>query len=86
MERFMITRRMHLVTNPKERNHKCFGPFQIYDIECYKCNNFGNIAIECKLRKSVSVEPQKQWKKMEVVKKEDQIFSIYKGKFYGYCC
>ena len=23
---------------PKERNHNHFGPFQRYDIECYKCN------------------------------------------------
>ena len=43
------------------------------------------MAIECKLRKSVSVEAQKQWKKMEVVKQEDQIFLKHKGKFYGYC-
>ena len=36
------------------------------------------MAIECKLRKSASVEAQKQWKKMEVVKQEDQIFLKHK--------
>ena len=41
--------------------------------------------IECKLRKSVSVEAQKQWKKMKVVKQEDHRFLKHKGKFYGYC-
>ena len=43
------------------------------------------MARECKLRKSDSVEAQKQWKNMEVLKQEDQIFLIYKGKFYRYC-
>ena len=58
-------------SKPKERNHNRFGSLQRYDIECYKCNNFGHMARECKLRKSVSVEAQKQWKKMEVVKQKD---------------
>ena len=43
------------------------------------------MARECKLRKSVSVEAYKQWKKMEFVKQEDQRFLKHKGKFYGYC-
>ena len=38
----------------------------------------------CKLRKIVSVEVHRQWKNMEVVKHEDQIFTIYKGNFYDY--
>ena len=44
------------------------------------------MAIECKLRKNVSAEAQKQWKEMEVGKQKDQIF--LKEKFYGYryCC
>ena len=40
---------------------------------------------ECKLRKIVSIEAQKQWKKMEFVKQEDQRFFKHKGKFYVYC-
>ena len=68
---------------PKYINHNHFGPFQRYDIECYKCTNFGHMDRECKLRKNVLVEAQKQWKKMEVGKQKDQIF--LKGKFYGYC-
>ena len=44
---------------PKGRNHNRFGPLQRYDIECYKCNKFGHMARECKLRKIVSVEAQK---------------------------
>ena len=43
------------------------------------------MARECKLRKSVSIEAQKQWTKMEFVKKEDQRLLKHKGKFYGYC-
>ena len=58
-------------SKPKGRNHNRFGPLQRYDLECYKCNNFWHMSRECKIRKSVSVEAQKQWKKMEVVKKED---------------
>ena len=46
---------------PKGRNNNQFVPLQRYDIECYKCNNFGHMSRECKLRKSVSVEVQKQW-------------------------
>ena len=30
--------------NPKERNHNSFAPLQRYHIECYKCNNHGNVA------------------------------------------
>ena len=41
------------------------------------------MARECKLRKNVLVEAQKQWKNMEVWKKKDQRFP--KGNFYGYC-
>ena len=43
------------------------------------------MAREFKLRESVLVEDQKQWKNMEVVKQEDQRFLKHKGKFYGYC-
>ena len=73
---------------PKGRNHNHFGPLQRYDIKCYKCNNFGHMARECKLSKNVSVESQKQCKKMECVKQEAEIFLKHKGKFYGYyhCC
>ena len=35
--------------NTKERNLNSLLPLQRYDIECYKCNNHGNGAIECKL-------------------------------------
>ena len=72
-------------SKPKGRNHNYFGPLQRYDIECYKCNNLVHMVRECKIRKIVSVEAQKQWKKMEFVKQEDQRLPIYKGKFYGYC-
>ena len=44
---------------PKGRNPNRTGLLQIYDIECYKCNNLGHMARECKLRKSVSVQAQK---------------------------
>ena len=84
MERIMNIKK-DISGKPKGINHNHFGPLQRYGIECYKCNNFGHMARECKLRKSVSVEVKKQWKKMEVVKKEDQRFPIYKGKLYGYC-
>ena len=40
------------------------------------------MARECKLRKSVLVEAQKQWNNMEVVKQEYQIFPKHKGKLY----
>ena len=43
------------------------------------------MARECKLRKSIPIEDQKRWKKMEVVKQEDQIFLKHKGEFNGYC-
>ena len=73
-------------SKPKGRNHNHFEPLQRYDIECYKFNNFGHMTRECKLRKNVSVQAHKQWKKMEVGKQKDQRF--LKGKFYGYwyCC
>ena len=35
--------------NPKERNHNPFASLQTYDIECYKWNNHGHVAIEYKL-------------------------------------
>ena len=41
------------------------------------------MARECKLRKNVSIEAQKQWNKMEAGKHKDQIF--LEGKFYHYC-
>ena len=56
----------YMSSKPKGINHNCFGPLQRYDIEFNKCNKFGHMARECKLRKSVSVEAQKQWKKSEL--------------------
>ena len=46
------------------------------------------MARECKLSKNVSVESQKQWKKMEYVKQEAERSLNHKGESYGYyhCC
>ena len=44
---------------PKVSNHNCYAPFEKYDIECYKCNNYGHLARECKMRKSDSVGARK---------------------------
>ena len=49
MERFMNIKK-DTSSKPKGRNHNQFGPIQKYDIECYKCNSFGHMDRECKLR------------------------------------
>ena len=36
-------------SNKPKGNHNPFTLLQKYDIECYKCNNHGNMARDCKM-------------------------------------
>ena len=80
----MSTRRMQL-KSPKVRNHNQFGLLQRFDIECYKCNNFGHLARNCKMKCEAPVEVWRQWEKMAVRKQRDQITHMGKQNFHGYC-
>jgi hypothetical protein len=37
--------------NAKRRNYISFSPLQDYNVECYKCNNYGHKASECRFPK-----------------------------------
>jgi hypothetical protein len=37
--------------NEERRNYNSFSPLQDYNVECYKCNNYGHEASECRLSK-----------------------------------
>ena len=68
---------------PKERNHNRFTLLQRYDLECYKCNNHGHMARDCKLmtptRETISLKSQdtkqkKYWSKGE--EKESSMIAL----------
>ena len=69
----------------KVRNHNQFGLLQRFDIECYKCNNFGHLARNYQLKCDAPIEVQRPWKKMVVRKQRDQRPPVDKEKFHGYC-
>ena len=59
---------------PKGRNHNHFTLLQRYDLECYKCNNHGDMARDCKLmtptRKTIAnkfqdTKQKKYWRERE---------------------
>ena len=39
-------------SNQRSRNYNSFSPLLDYNIECYKCNNYGHKASECILFKT----------------------------------
>ena len=53
--------------NAERRNNKSFSPLQDYNVECYKCNNYGHKASECifpKYDKKINIPNNKKvWKK-----------------------
>ena len=36
----------------RNRNYKLFSPLMDYNIECYKCNNYGHLDSSCRLPKA----------------------------------
>jgi hypothetical protein len=36
-------------SNQRSRNYNSFSPLQDYNVECYKCNNYGHKASNCRL-------------------------------------
>jgi hypothetical protein len=50
-----------------------------HDIECYKCNNYGHIARDCRrimdtsLRKNIDIRYKKDWKRKKEQVKEHQM-------------
>jgi hypothetical protein len=53
--------------NAERRNYNSFSPLQDYNVECYKCNNYGHKASECRLSKydkRINIPNNKKvWKK-----------------------
>jgi len=53
--------------NAERRNYNSFSPLQDYNIECYKCNNYGHKASKCRLSKydkNINIPNyQKVWRK-----------------------
>ena len=76
------------IKKSKVRNHNHFGILQRFDIECYKCNKFGHLDRNCKLKCDAPVEVQRQWNKMAARKKRDQRPPVDHEKFqvYFHCC
>jgi hypothetical protein len=67
--------------NQRSRNYNSFSPLQDYNIECYKCNNYGHKASNCRLSKdsmktsisnSQEEKYKKIWKEKQIEEKETE--------------
>jgi hypothetical protein len=47
----MIIRTTRIIIIKENRNYNSFSPLQDYNVECWKCNNYGHKASECRLKK-----------------------------------
>jgi hypothetical protein len=52
---------------PKRRNYNSLSPLKYYNVECYKCKNYGHKSSECRLpkydKKINILNNKKVWKK-----------------------
>ena len=80
MESFETTRWNTSSNKPEVRNNIFSAPLQIYDIECYKCNNHVHITRYCKLmtpiEKDATKEFQDQKQRKDWKKKKEEGISM----------
>jgi hypothetical protein len=61
-----------------DRNYNSFSPLLDYNIECYKCNNYGHIACDC--RSNIIKSPKQNKEEDVLTKHREEYTKVWKRK------